>query len=257
MNIVTLEEMYEYAESQGIHVDCYDMNHIPCLSIYSDEEYFIGINPFALTSYADELIDLTHEIGHCVTGAFYDSNSPQYWRIRCERIAEKWAIEKLVPKDKLIQAYIEGNVIHVRRSVAQKIKGKKIVETPPKNKTSYRDVQIPSVLIQILKEHKDRHKTAKGFSEDFRVCGGPSCLSDTAISNKNISFATQAGLPVIRIHDFRHSHASLLVNHGINIQEVARRLGHSKVEITWNTYSHLYPKEEDRALEVLESLNKT
>ena len=152
---------------------------------------------------------------------------------------------------------IEGNVIHVRRSVAQKIKGKKIVETPPKNKTSYRDVQIPSVLIQILKEHKDRHKTAKGFSEDFRVCGGPSCLSDTAISNKNISFATQAGLPVIRIHDFRHSHASLLVNHGINIQEVARRLGHSKVEITWNTYSHLYPKEEDRALEVLESLNKT
>ena len=152
---------------------------------------------------------------------------------------------------------IEGNVIHVRRSVAQKIKGKKIVETPPKNKTSYRDVQIPSVLIQILKEHKDRHKTAKGFSEDFRVCGGPSCLGDTAISNKNISFATQAGLPVIRIHDFRHSHASLLVNHGINIQEVARRLGHSKVEITWNTYSHLYPKEEDRALEVLESLNKT
>ena len=152
---------------------------------------------------------------------------------------------------------IEGNVIHVRRSVAQKIKGKKIVETPPKNKTSYRDVQIPSILIQILKEHKDRHKTAKGFSEDFRVCGGPSCLGDTAISNKNISFATQAGLPVIRIHDFRHSHASLLVNHGINIQEVARRLGHSKVEITWNTYSHLYPKEEDRALEVLESLNKT
>ena len=108
MNIVTLEEMYEYAESQGIHVDCYDMNHIPCLSVYSDEEYFIGINPFALTSYADELIDLTHEIGHCVTGAFYDSNSPQYWRIRCERIAEKWAIEKLVPKDKLIQAYKDG-----------------------------------------------------------------------------------------------------------------------------------------------------
>ena len=52
-------------------------------------------------------------------------------------------------------------------------------------------------------------------------------------------------------HDFRHSHASLLANEGINIQEIARRLGHSKIEITWNTYSHLYPKEEDRAVSIL------
>ena len=149
---------------------------------------------------------------------------------------------------------IEGNIIHVRRSVAQKIKGKPIIETPPKNKSSYRDVQMPSVLRSILDEHLLRQKTKKGFTEDFRVCGGISCLRDTSIENRNISFSTAAKLPHIRIHDFRHSHASVLVNNGINIQEVARRLGHSKVEMTWNTYSHLYPREEEKAIAVLENI---
>ena len=43
-------------------------------------------------------------------------------------------------------------------------------------------------------------------------------------------------------------------NEGINIQEIARRLGHSKIEVTWNTYSHLYPREEERAIEILNSI---
>ncbi len=149
---------------------------------------------------------------------------------------------------------IEGNIVHIRRSVAQKVKGKSIVETPPKNKSSYRDVQMPKPLIDILSEHKEQQKKSPDFSEDFRVCGGISCLSDTAISNKNNQYAEEAGLPHIRIHDFRHSHATLLANEGINIQEIARRLGHSDIKMTWNTYAHLYPREEERAIRVLESL---
>jgi len=39
-----------------------------------------------------------------------------------------------------------------------------------------------------------------------------------------------------------------------DIQEIARRLGHSKIEITWNTYSHLYPREEERAVAVLNKI---
>lgn len=148
---------------------------------------------------------------------------------------------------------IEGDVIHVRRSIAQKLKGAD-VETPPKNKSSYRDLQMPLPLIEILQQHKDRQKELDEFTEDFRVCGGIRCLRDTTISNKNIQFAKAAGLHPIRVHDFRHSHASLLANEGINIQEIARRLGHSKIEITWNTYSHLYPREEERALKILNKI---
>lgn len=148
---------------------------------------------------------------------------------------------------------IEGDVIHVRRSIAQKLKGDD-VETPPKNKSSYRDLQIPLPLKNILDDHKIRQQTDTRWTEDYRVCGGASVLRDTTIEKKNIAYGTAAGLPHIRIHDFRHTHASLLVNEGISIQEVARRLGHSKVEITWNTYAHLYPREEERAVEILNKI---
>ena len=148
---------------------------------------------------------------------------------------------------------IEGNILHVRRSIAQKIKGPDR-ETPPKNKSSYRDLQIPVPLLKILEEHKERQKQSEEFSEDFRVCGGIGCLRDTSLAKKNIELATLANLPHIRIHDFRHSHASLLANEGINIQEIARRLGHSNIEITWNTYAHLYPREEERAVEILNKI---
>ncbi len=148
---------------------------------------------------------------------------------------------------------IEGNTIHVRRSIAQKLKGDD-VETPPKNKSSYRDLQMPHQLAIALHAERNRQMSESGFKEDWRVCGGPSVLRDTSIENKNKAYTAAAGLPHIRIHDFRHSHASLLVNEGISIQEVARRLGHSKVEITWNTYAHLYPREEERAISVLDKV---
>ncbi len=149
---------------------------------------------------------------------------------------------------------IDGDIIHVRRSIAQKLKGGD-VETPPKNRSSYRDLQIPAPLMQILKEHKTRLQADPSFTEDWRVCGGIKCLRDTTIEKRNTAYAKAAGLPHIRIHDFRHTHASLLINEGINIHEIARRLGHSKIDMTLNTYGHLYPREEERALNVLNKIH--
>ena len=140
--------------------------------------------------------------------------------------------------------------LSVKRSVKQIRKGEDR-ETPPKNKSSYRSLQMPLQLIQVLDEHKKRQATLKGFSDDFRVCGGGAHIRDGTINHRNELYAETAGLPRIRLHDFRHSHVSVLANEGINIQEIARRLGHSKIEMTWNTYSHLYPREEERAVDIL------
>lgn len=148
---------------------------------------------------------------------------------------------------------IENNILHIRRSIAQKY-GTGNIETPPKNKSSYRDLQMPAPLIAILSEHKKRQMNDTHFNENYRICGGIDCIRDSTVCNKNFEYADKAGLPHIRIHDFRHTHATLLVNEGINIQEIARRLGHSNVEITWNTYSHLYPREEERAIAVLDKI---
>lgn len=148
---------------------------------------------------------------------------------------------------------IDGNILHIRRSIAQKLKGE-YRETPPKNKTSYRDLQIPAPLMMILIDHKKRQSLDPLFTDDWRVCGGPRCLPDTSIDKHNCTYAQKAGLPRIKVHDFRHSHASLLANNAINIQEISRRLGHSNVEQTWNTYSHMYPREEERAVEILDKI---
>ena len=148
---------------------------------------------------------------------------------------------------------LDGNVLHVRRSIAQKLAGGDR-ETPPKNKSSYRSVQCPLPLLHTLETQKSLHQALTPDWQSLRICGGEKCLRDTTLDKKNRCIAVATNLPHIKIHDFRHSHASLLANNGINIQEIARRLGHSKIEQTWNTYSHLYPKEEERAVDVLNNL---
>lgn len=148
---------------------------------------------------------------------------------------------------------IDGEYISIKRSITQKLKGND-KETPPKNKSSIRTIQMPKPLINVLNEHKERLTANGSFDENFRICGGERPLRDTSIENANKKYAKAAGVKKIRIHDFRHSHASVLANSGINIQEVARRLGHAKIEMTWNTYSHLYPKEEERATEILNKI---
>ena len=79
------------------------------------------------------------------------------------------------------------------------------------------------------------------------------------ISNPNIylgrtKLATLAGLRVIRIHDFRHSWASLLINNGANVTLVAKYLGHTKIEETLNTYSHMFSTALDSVVSVIDSL---
>ena len=148
---------------------------------------------------------------------------------------------------------LDNNTFHITKSISQKLKGDDRI-TPPKNKSSVRDVKLPIVLQNVLTEHLNRYKQVSGFSKEWFICGGQKCVRDTSVDKHNRYYAEKANLKRIRIHDFRHSHASLLANSGINIQEVARRIGHSNVEITWNTYSHLYPQEEDRAVKVLDSI---
>ena len=149
---------------------------------------------------------------------------------------------------------INGAYLSVKRSISQRLPGDD-VETPPKNSSSIRTLQMPLPLIQVLNDHKKRQSKLAHFSDDFRICGGERSLRDTTVQNKNLRYSGLSGLDDIRIHDFRHSHVSVLANEGINIQEIARRLGHARVEETWNTYSHMYPREEERAVEVLNSIS--
>lgn len=148
---------------------------------------------------------------------------------------------------------IKENYISITKSIAQKLKGEDRI-TPPKNRSSVREIEIPKPLIDVLDEHYKRCQSIEGFNDSFLICGGLKALRDSTLQNMNKHFAKEAGVKYIRIHDFRHSHASLLANEGINIQEIARRLGHSNANITLKTYSHLYPRENERAITILNKI---
>ena len=72
-----------------------------------------------------------------------------------------------------------------------------------------------------------------------------------------IRISSASGVPRIRIQDLRHSHASLLIEMGFNILEISKRLGHSSVKITWDTYRHLYPDKDKQIAFGLDEVKAT
>jgi integrase len=64
----------------------------------------------------------------------------------------------------------------------------------------------------------------------------------------------KSGLPKIRLHDLRHTHASLLLKAGVHPKVVTERLGHSSITITLDRYSHLFPTLQQEAAEKLDEL---
>ena len=58
-----------------------------------------------------------------------------------------------------------------------------------------------------------------------------------------------AGVPKLRFHDLRHTHASLMLSQGIHLKVVSERLGHSTIGITGDFYSHVQPTVQREAVE--------
>ena len=126
--------------------------------------------------------------------------------------------------------------------------------TTTKTKASARQVIMPSHvmrLLSILKQQASPKMTYVVFGE-FHTS-----ISTSTLDRRYSEFIKQSGVKRIRIHDFRHSHASYLINKGIIISVVAARLGHSDVATTLNTYSHLYPSTEKEAVLTMEDDFKT
>ena len=75
--------------------------------------------------------------------------------------------------------------------------------------------------------------------------------SETHIRRKLNEYIKKSGVKTIRIHDFRHSHASFLINSGCSIRLVSERLGHSSPSITMDYYWHLLPNEQEKIIDLI------
>ena len=76
--------------------------------------------------------------------------------------------------------------------------------------------------------------------------------SETQIRRKLDEYIKKSGVKKIRLHDFRHSHASFLINSGCSIRLVSERLGHSSPSITMDYYWHLLPNEQEKVIDFIE-----
>ena len=94
-------DLYEYAEEHGITVEWMDLQKNKSLSAQIGDRDYIGMDIDIVDGSADERSRLAHEIGHCVTGAYYDKSASRAFRARQEYRADKWAVMYCVPKNKL------------------------------------------------------------------------------------------------------------------------------------------------------------
>ena len=106
----------------------------------------------------------------------------------------------------------------------------------------------------MLYEQDKNKKDYYGFNDDFFVIFDAKPIADSNIQLRKIKLATLAVLKIIRIYDFRHSYASLLINNVANVTLVAKYLGHTKIEETINTYSHMFSIVLDYVVSVIDSL---
>ncbi len=132
---------------------------------------------------------------------------------------------------------------------------------PPKTKAGKRKIALGSKSTQKLREHLDRQ-------HQERLTAGTqwqnndlvfTSAAGTPIHQRNLhryfkQLIKRAGLPEIRFHDLRHTAASLMLNHGIPLILVSRRLGHSKPSITLDIYGHLIPGMQADAAEKIDDL---
>lgn len=130
---------------------------------------------------------------------------------------------------------LSGGYINISKTIESH--GKREIGTP-KTLSSNRKVKIDRFLerdlLALRKIYIERFKCDK----DFFIFGGIKPLSPTTINRYKFKACELSGVRPITLHQFRHSHATLLLQHGIMINEVSKRLGHSKVSTTLNVYTH-------------------
>lgn len=101
--------LYTVAQEQNIEVLTYPMAVNESMSVMlPDGSCFVGMDKSVRDGSAEERVHLAHELGHCITGSFYNVYSPADVRQKHEHKADKWAIHQLVPQEELCRCYREG-----------------------------------------------------------------------------------------------------------------------------------------------------
>ena len=145
-----------------------------------------------------------------------------------------------------------GARLRISRSL-QRVNGQLKVQEV-KTAAGYRSIKLPALLLEALMQHHSRQveeREAKGAA--WQDSGFIFCTNiGTPIEPRNIRRhfllrLEKAGLPPVRVHDMRHTAASLMYAQGIPLEVISEILGHADKRTTANIYLHIFEKAHDEA----------
>jgi integrase len=139
-----------------------------------------------------------------------------------------------------------AGVIHVRAQLSRAHRGAPARRVAPKTPASVRDVPLVAQLARLLSVHREQSRFARGGDWVFATARGTP-YGHRNVSRRALGRAAQlAGLnddgwPPLRFHDLRHTFAShLIIDLGLDPAQVSRILGHARITITLDIYTHLF-----------------
>ena len=124
-----------------------------------------------------------------------------------------------------------------------------------------RTITLPATLVEVLRKHQVRQNAERATLDDayhneglvFAMADGQP-VSPWTFTASFRYLVERAQIPYIRLHDLRDTHASLLAKHGVPLEVVSKRLGHSAIGITADRYLHIYLSRDALAAAVFERL---
>lgn len=120
------------------------------------------------------------------------------------------------------------------------------ITTPTKNSSSERQVELPAALTESIAQ-------LLADSDGLYLFGGCRPWGRGKVAAAFNAGIELAGVSKIRVHDLRHSHASILLSLGVPVAAVSRRLGHKNITTTLNTYAHCLAESESALISCLNS----
>ncbi len=148
---------------------------------------------------------------------------------------------------------LDGKVIRVREALEPTKAG--IRFKTPKSKAGRRDITLPNILVDALREHRKaalelRMQLGAGRLPDDALLfanleGEP--LQPSNVSSDWGDLAGRLGMPEVTFHGLRHTHASQLIAAGVDIVTVSKRLGHAKPSVTLAIYAHMFTTDDSKA----------
>ncbi len=153
----------------------------------------------------------------------------------------------------------DKGLLHVRQAL-QRVGGK-LQFTEPKTRTSRRSINLPQICVAALRAHRIRQLEERLLAGDRWQEHGlvfPTGIG-TPYEPDNLQrhlhrMLERAGLPHVRIHDLRHTAASLMLAQGIQPKVISEILGHSRIGVTLDIYGHLYEPARQEAADKMDQL---